>query len=155
MDKTGMGNGGRTMKILNTVPRIVVGLLLMYASTEKLMNPDAFAVSVANYDLLPAALVGPVALWLPWLEMLTGILLVAGRFTMGAATTAATLMMVFSAAVGISYLRGLDINCGCFSLNPESVADMRLVLLRDLGLLALCVIALTRAVSEQKKAASA
>jgi len=142
------------MKTLHTLPRIIVGLLFVYASVEKIMTPDAFAVSVANYDLLPSFLIGPIALWLPWLEMLTGIMLITGRFALGAATTASGLMVIFCLAISISYLRGLNINCGCFSMDPKNVADMRLVLLRDVGILTLCLIALSKALSQNKKTES-
>ncbi len=138
------------MRIPTALPRILVGGIFIYASVDKLLAPTAFAAAIANYQLLPQGLINPVAVWLPWLELFVGLGLVSGKLIRGAAAIATTLMGIFTVAVAYSYIRGLDINCGCFTMDPKSISDMRLVLVRDIGLMALCLMALYRAVLEQQ-----
>lgn len=139
------------MSVYAYIPRIAVGLIFIYAASGKIMDPAGFAESISNYRLLPDALIPLTAHWLPWLEVFAGLSLVVGRQVQGAAAIATGLMAIFTSAVAISYFRGLDINCGCFSVNPDAISDLRMVLLRDVMLMLLCLMAFHRAMSEQKK----
>jgi uncharacterized membrane protein YphA (DoxX/SURF4 family) len=98
---------------------------------------------VYNYRLLPGALVNALALVMPWIELLVGILLVVGAWRREAALVAAVLLVVFLGAIGWNLARGHAIDCGCFDVRsagktPEQLlADMKWVMLRDVGLLLL------------------
>jgi hypothetical protein len=52
---------------------------------------------------------------LPWLELLSGGLLVLGVWVRGSSLILSGLMIVFLAALGVNLARGLDIHCGCFT----------------------------------------
>jgi len=97
------------------VPRIVLGGVFIYASLDKISHPELFAEAVYNYQLSPEVAVNIVALWLPWLELLSGGLLVLGVWVRGSSLILSGLMIVFLAALGINLGRGLDIHCGCFT----------------------------------------
>jgi Methylamine utilisation protein MauE len=63
------------------------------------------------YQRLPFAAVG---YGLPFLEIALGGLLLAGLAVRLAASVSATLLILFVAAIASAWLRGLQIDCGCF-----------------------------------------
>jgi uncharacterized membrane protein YphA (DoxX/SURF4 family) len=98
--------------------RFALALVLFYASADKLLHPQNFAAIVAGYHVLPDALIAPVAVWLPWFELLLGLCLVSGIWCEGAVTLTAALFGVFWVLLIVSWARGIDVNCGCFSTRP-------------------------------------
>ena len=100
--------------------RWAVGLVFIYASMDKLLHPSAFAVAVYNYKILPGGLINPVAITLPWLELVCGILLMVGLFPRAAALILSFLLVVFFLALSISLYRGIDISCGCFTVSTTA-----------------------------------
>jgi uncharacterized membrane protein YphA (DoxX/SURF4 family) len=94
--------------------------------------------AVRAYRLLPEGLVGPVAFGLPVVEIAVGLALLAGVFVRTAALAAAALMVVFLAAVGSAWARGLQIDCGCFGGGGQVAAGRAAYpgeVARDVGLL--------------------
>lgn len=108
------------LRAADFVLRFALGLVLFYASADKLLHPQDFAALVAGYHVLPAALVNPVAVWLPWLELLLGLCLVSGQWCEGAAALTAGLFAAFWLLLIVSYFRGIDVVCGCFSTTPAA-----------------------------------
>ncbi len=95
--------------------RLVLGVLFLAAGVIKLAQPGPFAATLMAYQVLPIELVRPLALVLPWIEVLTGAYLLAGLFTRAAAGAALGLLAVFMVALGQAMARGLPLeNCGCF-----------------------------------------
>lgn len=118
------------------VLRLFLGAVFLYASYDKILNPEAFAKAVYNYQILPDVAVNLAALLLPWLELLLGVCLIAGVWLPGATLISAGLMIVFIGALTFNLMRGLNIQCGCFSTeSTEGPADLWTVL-RDVGFLA-------------------
>jgi uncharacterized membrane protein YphA (DoxX/SURF4 family) len=97
------------------VARVMLGCVFIYASLDKIRHPELFAEAVYNYQLAPEMAVNLVAIWLPWLEFLCGILLVLGLWVRGSILILSGLLLVFLSAIGINLARGLDIHCGCFT----------------------------------------
>jgi uncharacterized membrane protein YphA (DoxX/SURF4 family) len=112
------------------VARVVLGCVFIYASLDKINNPDLFAEAVYNYQLSPEVAVNLVALWLPWLELLSGTLLILGLWIRGSILILSGLMLLFLAALGINLARGLDIHCGCFTTQGTDPMTV-LTLFRD------------------------
>jgi uncharacterized membrane protein YphA (DoxX/SURF4 family) len=110
--------------------RIIVGCVFIYASLDKIMHPELFAEAVYNYQLSPEVAVNVVALWLPWLELLSGVLLVLGVWVRGSSLILSGLMLVFLGSLGINLARGLDIHCGCFTTQGSDPMTI-LTLFRD------------------------
>ena len=96
------------------VLRVVLGCIFIYASLDKIRHPALFAEAVYNYQLLPDVTVNLVAISLPWLELLSGSMLVLGLWMEGSILILSGLMVVFIGALGINLARGLDVHCGCF-----------------------------------------
>ncbi|MEE9122703.1 MAG: MauE/DoxX family redox-associated membrane protein [Syntrophobacteria bacterium] len=107
--------------------RVVLGCVFIYASLDKIRHPDLFAEAVYNYQLLPEVAVNLVAVCLPWLELLSGVLLILGLWVRGSVLVLSGLLLVFLGALGINLARGLDIHCGCFttqSAHTMTVLDL-------------------------------
>ncbi len=112
--------------------RLILGGIFVYASLDKIAHPAAFAKDVYNYQILPDALVHPVALVLPWMELFLGLCLITGFCLPGAVLSANGLLLVFVGALAFNAARGLDVHCGCFSTGSEGPAlETPWVLLRD------------------------
>ncbi len=111
--------------------RMLLGVIFLYASADKIINPEEFAYVIANYKLSPPGLVNFLALLLPWLEATIGIFLVVGIFEWVSLSLYNILMVIFMAAIAISLSRGLDIGCGCFTSDPNAEKMTWLTLLRD------------------------
>ena len=95
--------------------RLFLGGLFIYAAVPKIMDPFAFAVDVYNYKMLPGFAVGLVAASLPWLELAAGLLLVLGIRVRASAIIITGLLVIFTLAILINTLRGIDVDCGCFT----------------------------------------
>jgi spermidine/putrescine-binding protein/uncharacterized membrane protein YphA (DoxX/SURF4 family) len=100
--------------------RLVIGAVLIYASLSKIAHPDQFADAVANYRLLPPALVSWTAIVLPWLELVTGACLIAGVAVASAALVSLVMFAAFTGALLGAQARHLDIACGCFNVSPSA-----------------------------------
>jgi uncharacterized membrane protein YphA (DoxX/SURF4 family) len=122
-----------------------LGLVFVLAALPKIADPPSFAKAIWFYQLAPAWSLHPAALVLPWLELACGLALCLGIWTRAAAGWIATLLVVFMLALAINLARQHPVDCGCFGTtttvqtDAERLADMRWLILRDLGLLLLAV----------------
>jgi len=121
---------------LDTVLRIFLGGLFVYASIHKLRDPVEFARIVYGYKILPHSLINLFAIFLPGIELVAGLFLVAGILSRGAALTIAASLGLFSCAIGFNLARGLEFDCGCFSFAKSAHGAALDLFLRDLALLA-------------------
>jgi putative oxidoreductase len=94
--------------------RAALSLVFVAAALPKLLAPEAFAADVQNYRVLPDALVGPFAVWLPSSELVVAFALLLPRYRRGAAWLGTLLLGAFAIAMAQSRLRGIDLRCGCF-----------------------------------------
>jgi putative oxidoreductase len=108
--------------------RIALGVVFIAASLDKIQNPQSFADNIANYRVMPYQLVNLVAVTLPWVEIVTGSLLVTGIWIRTNALIVSGMLVVFSLAILQALLRNLDISCGCFSTDPAAYKMTRLTL---------------------------
>ncbi len=119
--------------------RILLGSVFVYASWDKIIAPEAFAQAIANYQILPTMLINPTALLLPWLELVCGLCLIFNRWIGGSTLVATVLMVIFMGALVYNALRGMDVSCGCFTLDEETPKSMWFYLARDAVLLAMAI----------------
>ncbi|HTC22165.1 MAG TPA: MauE/DoxX family redox-associated membrane protein [bacterium] len=118
--KRGTGHGWEP--VVATLLRVVSGLILIFASLDKLGDPASFAQMVANYQILSAYLIPLASVVIPWLEFFTGLFLVFGFRYRGAAFVFCALMGLYALAIAFDLLRGVDINCGCGLTDPSENA---------------------------------
>ena len=133
---------------MSALPRLTAALrlglaaLFLTAVATKLPDVRGFADELANYRLLPAALVPAAAVWVIGLELVAGVLLLLGRTGWrGAALVVTALLVVFVLGIGQALLRGIDLRCGCFG-EPEPASWWTVG--RDLAMLAAAALVLAR-----------
>jgi uncharacterized membrane protein YphA (DoxX/SURF4 family) len=115
--------------------RVVLGGLFIYSSLDKIANMPDFARIIYNYKILPIQLVNLPAIFLPWLEFITGLCLVLGKFLRGALLIYSSLLVIFTVALAHALIKGLDIACGCFSVKPSTTTEVWLRIILDLIML--------------------
>ena len=112
--------------------RISLSVIFLWSGISKLIDPKKFAVIIDVYGLIPDALILPMAIVLPFLEMVFGLgLLLEIRGSLAVITG---LLMLFMAILSYGIWLGLDVDCGCFGpQDPESEAfhSLRPALYRD------------------------
>ncbi|HVN69595.1 MAG TPA: MauE/DoxX family redox-associated membrane protein [Candidatus Binatia bacterium] len=105
------------------VVRVLLGGLLLVAGILKVGHPAELAASIAAFRLVPAAVAGPLALGLPYVEILLGAYLLVGLFTRAAAIVSTLQFVAYAAAIASAVLRHIPANCGCFGPGDSAVAD--------------------------------
>ena len=132
--------------------QFVLAALFVVAGIAKIADPPGFAHEIHNFRILPGAAVNLVALVLPWLEVVTGAALFLGIFRRTAAQVFGVFLLVFIVGLGVNLARGRPVDCGCFGTakvqktDAERLRDMKVVILRDIGMLLLVaqILAATR-----------
>ena len=124
---------------LSLALRLFLGAVFLYAAWTKLQQPWAlFALSIDAYGLLPEAAVIFVARTLPWAELLLGLLLISGKWVRVSTPAASAILLLFFVVLVRSYIKGLQIDCGCFgfgeALSPRTLARDGVLLLASLTL---------------------
>ncbi len=100
--------------IVVLVLRVALGIVFVAAGALKIGHADVFASEIAGFQLLPFGLIAPLALLLPFVEVLLGAYLIIGLFTRVAGGFAAFQLAIFSAAIASAVVRGIHASCGCF-----------------------------------------
>jgi putative oxidoreductase len=104
----------RLVELTRVLARIGLGALFILAGAVKAYDPGTFATEIQRYNLIPWMPGAIAAVYLPWLEILVGALLVLKRFERGALLLITFLLFVFTFALASATFRGLGIDCGCF-----------------------------------------
>ncbi len=126
--------------LLALAARLYLGAIFVIASWHKIANPGAFAVDIATYQIVPLALVNAMAITLPWVELVAGVMLIVGFRTRAAALLIAGMMLMFTVAIAIAVGKGLDMSCGCFASQGAAEDPISwLTIARDTGWLALAL----------------
>lgn len=129
----------RTLDLVGLLARLVLGGVVLVAGLLKVAEPAQSALAVRAYQLLPYDVAGYVGYALPVLEIVVGVLLLAGLFTRTAAVVGALLMVAFEIGIIAAWARGLSIDCGCFG-GGGTIANAQThyvqEVLRDAGLFA-------------------
>lgn len=113
---------------------LCTAVILASAATHKVRAPARFSAQLQAYQLLPSALVRPIARGLPWLELALAFALLLPLSRTGAAWAAAALLALYATAMAINLWRGRkDIDCGC--AGPHQRQPIRPLLLIRNGLL--------------------
>lgn len=121
---------------LSLISRIILGLIFMTAGAEKISDPESFAVAIENYRLFPVITINLIALTLPWLEFVIGLFLIFGIYVKENVFIINVLLVLFIIFVLSAFLRGLDIECGCFGTRDGQKVGIYKIL-ENMGLLLL------------------
>jgi uncharacterized membrane protein YphA (DoxX/SURF4 family) len=103
------------MKILSILSRLGLAAIFIYSAYAKLKAPwFVFAASIDSYRMLPSGATIWIAKTLPWFELALGVLLVIGFRVKWVAIACGVLLAGFWLSMLRAYLKGMDIDCGCF-----------------------------------------
>ncbi len=127
-----------TNKHIIALLRIGLGFVFIYSSLPKIIDPIGFSIVVANYQILPENMAYPVAVYLPFLELSVGISIITGIWLRGSFGIALCSLFIFLIALVFNLVRGINIDCGCFSTDLQEVSKWTMWwhILRDLILIA-------------------
>ena len=107
--------------------RLVLGVVFIYASYDKILDPSKFARDISNYHFVPFGLENTVAIILPWLELFIGIGIVLGIYIDGNTLLSAFLLLLFNFLIFQAMVRGFNIECGCGLKEGELVGWRKLI----------------------------
>jgi uncharacterized membrane protein YphA (DoxX/SURF4 family) len=101
--------------IIAMLGRNVIGATLLVAGIGKVRNGHGkFLQLILGYDLLPKSIAIILANWLPYFEVFMGVMLVIGFFSQIVSILAFGLFLLFTSAITLSLVRGINNDCGCF-----------------------------------------
>lgn len=124
-----------------TTARWLIGLIFLLSSITKLRDPKGFTMAVYNFRVMPAPLADLYAALIPYVEMVTGALLLVGLFTQMAAAAAFLTLLSFTLAIGWNLARGHHPDCHCFgNLFSEELSSM--LVIRNTALMAIVSVAI-------------
>lgn len=126
-----------THPLVALVFRLYLGGLFIYASLYKINYTSEFAETIASYQLVPYWGVNLLAVILPWIEMISGILLIIGIRTRTVSAVIGCLLILFTLGILYNLALGSEISCGCFQSLDDPISGW--TVLRDLVWLAMAV----------------
>jgi uncharacterized membrane protein YphA (DoxX/SURF4 family) len=130
---------GLLLDLIGLLARLILGIVLIWAGVSKVTHPAVSAQAVRAYQILPYDFAGYVGYALPVLEILVGLLLVAGLLTRWSAAVGGLLMLAFIIGISWAWAHGYALDCGCFGGGGTIAASQTqypLEILRDVGLAA-------------------
>lgn len=129
----------RAHAYLALIARLYLAYVFLDACMHKILDPAAFALDIASYQIMPLELINAMAILLPWVELAVAILLIIGYRVRASALLVSGMMVMFMIALGIALYRGYDISCGCFASDSLEASDpiTMLTMLRDAAWLSL------------------
>ena len=139
LDRLGIAprEGALPLRLAVLAAGAAVGVAFIAAALPKIGDPHAFALSVFHYQAAPSRLINLVAVFLPWLELVCGLaLLLLPGYRRAAGWLVIGLLLLFVGLQLSVIVRGIDISCGCFSVDAESGRIGWLSVARNAALLA-------------------
>ncbi len=107
------------LRILHWLCRLGLAGIFIYTGYIKLESPLQFAAVLYGYKLFPTSLILPMSKYFPWVEIALAILVLIGWKMRYVALAACGLLMAFIGVLAVTYFRGIDANCGCFSFSDR------------------------------------
>ena len=114
--------------------RLILGIIFIYASYDKILDPAGFSKNIHNFHVTPIALENLAALIIPWIELIIGVFLIFGLFLEGSTSIIIVLLVFFIFILSQAVFRGIDVHCGCFKIEADAgTTDFRMELFKRIG----------------------
>jgi putative oxidoreductase len=110
------------MRFLSNVSSMIVAAVLLFTGLVHAAQPYFFIHTIASYRLLSADASGLLGLWLPYLQIVLAVCIGIRCAEKVALCIAAGLFTTFALAQTTVYLRGMEIDCGCFGFVAHAVS---------------------------------
>ena len=113
--------------------RLILGIIFIYASYDKILDPAGFSKNIHNFHVTPIVVENLAALIIPWLELIIGVFLIFGLFLEGTTSIIIALLVFFIIILSQAVFRGIDIHCGCFKTEADAgTTDLRIELIKHI-----------------------
>ena len=109
--------------------RIYMAGLFVYAGMVKINYTAEFAETIASYRMVPYWAVNAMAIVMPWIELISGILLICGIRVRSALVVIGSLLVMFTVGIAVNLIWQAPIDCGCFHTLGDTISWK--TLLRD------------------------
>ena len=96
------------------VVRLWLAYVWLFAGILKFREPDGAREQILGFRVFPVEWAGTLGWALPTMEVLLGVLLLVGLFTRIAAVATFLLQAAFIIGIVSVWIRGYDVQCGCF-----------------------------------------
>tara|TARA_B100000941_G_scaffold259653_1_gene210734 strand:+ start:155 stop:613 length:459 start_codon:yes stop_codon:yes gene_type:complete len=113
-----------TNKYLLLIFRLCLGLIFIYASIDKIIDPRTFSNLIDNYHITPHFLNNLFALFIPWMELIIGIGIITKIYYHSSLQILILLLIWFTFILAQAVLRGIDTHCGCFKTSVEETNEI-------------------------------
>ena len=118
---------------LPLICRVILGIIFIYASYDKILDPIGFSKNIHNFHITPVEVENLAALIIPWLELIIGIFLIFGLFLEGTTSIVIALLVFFIIILSQAVFRGIDVHCGCFKTAADAgTTDLRIELIKHI-----------------------
>lgn len=117
--------------------RLYIAGLFIYAGMVKINYTAEFAETIASYRMVPYWAVNAMAVTMPWIELISGILLLSGIRVRSAIVVIGSLLVIFAVGIAANLIWKAPIDCGCFRTLGDAISWKTLV--RDLVWVAMAV----------------
>ncbi|MBI1933545.1 MAG: DoxX family membrane protein [Ignavibacteriales bacterium] len=121
-------NKQKTINYIIAITRLYLAVYFILSGLGKINNLEYFANSIENYRLFPLVLINILAITIPWIELISGSLLLLGVFVKENSIIIATLLFLFTIAVFSAVIRNLNIDCGCHgTVDGQKVGLLKII----------------------------
>ncbi|KEO83939.1 hypothetical protein EL26_07050 [Tumebacillus flagellatus] len=128
--------------------QLVLGAVFLYSSVTKIVDVYSFSLILKSYDLLPEALIKPLAIALPMAEFLLGAAILFRPAARWAAAGIGLISLLFTGVMISKWGTVMPYGCGCFG--PTEATPVGIV---DVGKDVLLVLAALVVIIASKKSA--
>jgi protein-disulfide isomerase/uncharacterized membrane protein YphA (DoxX/SURF4 family) len=94
--------------------RLALAATWFYSAVAKLVAPQTFIRAIRAYRLVPESWAVPIGYGVPVLELVMGVFFLVGFSIRASAVICSLRIITFTAAIVSAWVRGLQIDCGCF-----------------------------------------
>lgn len=129
-----------THKLLEHLLCGVPAGVFLIAGANKIGDPQAFADSIAGFQLLPVPwMITMLALGLPFFEMLVAVTLFVPSWRRAGLLAVMAMSVVFIIALTSAWSRGIVADCGCFGKGQVSAWSLPIAIIRNLVMLVISI----------------
>ncbi|MDY3127198.1 MAG: MauE/DoxX family redox-associated membrane protein [Corynebacterium sp.] len=107
---------------ISAFARFYMAYIWISAGVAKLNQHASVAMTIRNYEIFTGAWADGLAHLIGPLEIMGGVLLLLGLFLRQSSVVAVVVLSLFIIGIAQAWGRGLLIDCGCFTINPEDDA---------------------------------
>lgn len=125
---------------IGVLARLILGVTYLVAGYDKGTHLAQTQQATRAFQLLPYDVANVWGIFMPFLEIILGLLLIVGLLARWTAVVGGLLMIAFIVGIASVWARGISIDCGCFGGGgTANTTAYPMDIARDVGLL-LCAV---------------